>query len=53
WLEQNSEAKEQIEVLVRQKLTEGTEVTANSMRPLAAAARTASAKPADSKIEAA
>jgi len=46
WLEQNSEAKEQIEVLVRQKLTEGTEVTANSMRPLAAAARTASAKPA-------
>ena len=53
WLEQNVEAKDQIEVLVRQKLTEGSEVTANSMRPLAAAARTASAKPADSKIEAA
>ena len=52
WLEQNSEAKEQIEVLVRQKLTEGTEVTANSMRPLAAAARTASAKPAVSKAAA-
>tara|TARA_B100000959_G_scaffold88291_1_gene93617 strand:- start:88 stop:1230 length:1143 start_codon:yes stop_codon:yes gene_type:complete len=49
WLEQNVEAKDQIEVLVRQKLTEGTEVTANSMRPLAAAARTASAKPAVSK----
>ncbi|HGY5551031.1 MAG: recombinase RecA [Prochlorococcus sp.] len=49
WLEQNVEAKDQIEVLVRQKLTEGSEVTANSMRPLAAAARTASAKPAVSK----
>ena len=49
WLEQNAEAKDQIEVLVRQKLTEGSEVTANSMRPLAAAARTASAKPAVSK----
>ena len=46
WLEQNSEAQEQIEVLVRQKLTEGSEVTANSMRPLAAAARTAAKKPA-------
>ena len=45
WLEQNSEAQEQIEVLVRQKLTEGSEVTANSMRPLAAAARTAAKKP--------
>lgn len=51
WLEQNPEAKDTIETLVRQKLTEGTEVTANSMRPLAAAARSAaaksSAKPAD------
>lgn len=52
WLEQNVEAKDQIEVLVRQKLTEGSEVTANSMRPLAAAARTASAKPAVSKAAA-
>ncbi len=41
WLEQNPEASNQIETLVRQKLTEGSEVTANSMRPLAAAARTA------------
>ena len=45
WLEQNPEAKDAIEVLVRQKLTEGSEVTANSMRPLAAAARSASAAP--------
>jgi len=45
WLEQNSEAKDAIEVLVRQKLTEGSEVTSNSMRPLAAAARSAAAKP--------
>ncbi len=44
WLEQNPEARDQIEVLVRQKLTEGSEVTANSMRPLAAAARTAASK---------
>ena len=39
WLEQNPEAKDTIETLVRQKLTEGSEVTSNSMRPLAAAAR--------------
>jgi recombination protein RecA len=45
WLEQNPEAKDAIEALVRQKLTEGSEVTANSMRPLAAAARSASAAP--------
>ena len=45
WLEQNPEAKDAIEVLVRQKLTEGSEVTSNSMRPLAAAARSAAAKP--------
>ena len=45
WLEQNPEAKDAIEVLVRQKLTEGSEVTSNSMRPLAAAARSAVAKP--------
>ena len=44
WLEQNPEAKEAIEVLVRQKLTEGSEVTSNSMRPLAAAARSAASK---------
>ena len=51
WLEQNPEAKEAIEVLVRQKLTEGSEVTSNSMRPLAAAARSAAAKPAVKSAE--
>ena len=44
WLEQNPDAKDAIEVLVRQKLTEGSEVTANSMRPLAAAARSAASQ---------
>ncbi|MAN19891.1 MAG: recombinase RecA [Synechococcus sp. EAC657] len=52
WLEQNPEAKEAIEVVVRQKLTEGSEVTSNSMRPLAAAARSAASKPA-AKLDAA
>jgi recombination protein RecA len=53
WLEQNPEAKDAIEVLVRQKLTEGSEVTSNSMRPLAAAARSAAAKPLVKATEAA
>ena len=44
WLEQNPEAKDKIETLVRQKLTEGSEVSANSMKPLAAAARNSSIK---------
>ncbi|WP_320666857.1 recombinase RecA [Prochlorococcus sp. MIT 1307] len=44
WLEQNPEIKEKIELLVRQKLTEGSEVSSNSMKPLAAAARTANEK---------
>ena len=44
WLEQNPEAKEIIEKLVKEKLTEGSEVSANSMRPLAAAARNASSR---------
>jgi recombination protein RecA len=44
WLEQNPESKEVIEQLTRQKLTEGSEVTANSMKPLAAAAKMAAAK---------
>jgi recombination protein RecA len=43
WLEQNPEAKEVIERLTRQKLTEGADVTANSMKPLAAAAKQAAA----------
>ncbi len=38
WLEQNPQAKDKIEVLVRKKLTEGSEVSSNSMRPLAATA---------------
>ena len=41
WLEQNPDQCEQIEQLTRQKLTEGSEVTANSMKPLAAAAKAA------------
>ncbi len=45
WLEQNPESKEIIEKLVKDKLTEGSEVSANSMRPLAAAARHASLRP--------
>ncbi len=45
WLEQNTDAKDKIEKLVRQKLTEGSEVSSNSMRPLtAAASRTAGGK---------
>ena len=42
-MEENPEATATIETLVRQKLTEGSEVKANSMRPLAAAAKTAAA----------
>jgi recombination protein RecA len=38
WLEQNPTQSEQIEQLTRRKLMEGSEVTANSMKPLAAAA---------------
>ena len=50
WMEENPGATATIETLVRQKLTEGSEVKANSMRPLAAAAKTAAAdKPAPAK----
>jgi recombination protein RecA len=45
-LEQNPEQVQLIEQLTRQKLTEGSEVTANSMKPLAAAAKAAVAEPA-------
>ena len=34
WLDQNLEIKEKIESIVRQKLTEGTEVSANSVKQL-------------------
>ncbi|MBW3042782.1 recombinase RecA [Prochlorococcus marinus] len=44
WLEQNPESKEIIEKLVKEKLTEGSEVSANSMRPLATAARNTSSR---------
>ena len=38
WLEQNPGPKEAIEAQTRRRLTEGQEVSANSMKPLAAAA---------------
>jgi recombination protein RecA len=43
WLEQNPTQATTIEQLTRRQLTEGSEVTANSMRPLAAAAARAAA----------
>ena len=52
WLEQNPESKKIIEKLVKDKLTEGSEVSANSMRPLAAAARHASLRPNLSQVSA-
>jgi len=52
WLEQNPKSKEIIEKLVKEKLTEGSEVSANSMRPLAAAARNASSRPTLSQVSA-
>ena len=52
WLEQNPESKEIIEKLVKEKLTEGSEVSANSMRPLASAARQASSRPHLSQVSA-
>jgi recombination protein RecA len=53
WLEQNPEAKEKIELLVRQKLTAESEVRANSMKPLAAAASTTTEKPKINSVSAA
>ena len=53
WLEQNPEQRELIEQLTRQKLTEGSEVTANSMKPLAAAAKAAASTSAASASAAA
>jgi recombination protein RecA len=41
-----------IEALTRQKLTEGSEVTANSMKPLAAAAKAAAAAPLEELAQA-
>ena len=48
-MEENPDATANIETLVRQKLTEGSEVKANSMRPLAAAAKAAADKPVVAK----
>ena len=53
WLEQNPAPKDAIEVLVRQKLTEGADVTANSMKPLAAAAAAKLAAAAAAAVDAA
>ncbi len=44
WLEQNPDQSEVIEQLTRLRLTEGSEVTANSMKPLAAAAKLAAGR---------
>ena len=46
WLEQNPDQAEVIEQLTRRHLTEGSEVTANSMKPLAAAAKLAAGRAA-------
>mgnify|MGYP003314697105 CR=1 FL=1 len=40
------------EVNLKEKLTEGSEVSANSMRPLASAARQASSRPNLSQVSA-
>ncbi|MEB3200871.1 MAG: recombinase RecA [Synechococcaceae cyanobacterium] len=53
WLEQNPEQQDVIEQRTRQKLMEGSEVTANSMKPLAAAAKLAATKPAGDSAAAA
>ena len=46
WLEQNPDQAVVIEQLTRARLKEGSEVTANSMKPLAAAAKLAAARTA-------
>jgi recombination protein RecA len=46
WLEQHHDQAEVIEQLTRRRLTEGLEVTANSMKPLAAAAKLAATRAA-------
>jgi recombination protein RecA len=50
WMEQNPEAATTIETLVRQKLNEGTEVTANTVKSLGpAAAKPSTDKPVETK----
>ena len=50
WLEENPKSTEKIEMLVRQKLTEGSQVSANSMRPLATAAPSTTEKSSINQI---
>ena len=50
WLEENKNEKESIEKLVKQKLTEGSEVTANSMKTLSNDAKNLAVKEKDLPI---
>ena len=50
WLEENPDSKKQIEILVKQKLVAGSEVSSNSMKPLATAARATSTQAPTNKI---
>jgi recombination protein RecA len=52
WLEQNPGPMQVIEQQTRQKLTEGAEVTANAMKPLAAAAKAAASSASSEAIDA-
>ena len=45
WLEENLETQKQISALVKKKLTEGSEVSSNSMKPIATAAKTTKTEP--------
>ena len=51
WLEQNPDQAVVIEQLTRVRLKEGSEVTANSMKPLAAAAKLAATRAPASEVE--
>ena len=51
WLEQNPDQAVVIEQLTRVRLKEGSEVTANSMKPLAAAAKLAATRASASEVE--
>ncbi|MEB3261920.1 MAG: recombinase RecA [Cyanobacteriota bacterium] len=52
WLEQNPGPMQVIEQQTRQKLTEGAEVTANAMKPLAAAAKAAASSASSEALDA-
>jgi len=51
WLEQNPGPKDTIEAQTRRRLAEGQEVSANSMKPLAAAAKLAASKADGASLE--